>query len=207
MIGLGAMARREGRLDEAKELVERAYAMLDLMTERVAPHGLAMVLSQLGRVAVARGELEDARGYAVRSVELALNTEDMPVASGIVEATADVDLLAGEYELAARTLGIAAAMRGMRTIPDSDVRRTVDRLRAELGDAQYEATYDAGAVLPREDATSELRKRFDLPAGVSLGDLLRGRTSDSNRSSGSIRVGPGPTGSLRTGGTGSVEHE
>nr|WP_239063110.1 BTAD domain-containing putative transcriptional regulator [Streptomyces sp. SID13031] len=205
LIGLALLARREDRLDEAKELADRAYAMLDLMAERIAPHGQAVVLSHLGRVAVARGELAEARDYSKHAVDLALNTDDMPVASGVVEAAAEVELLAGDLELAARTLGIAAAMRGMRTVPDSDVRRTVDRLRTELGDARYATAYEAGAALGREDATAELRKRFGLadPQGLA-GLLIQGRDG-SSRPTGSIRIGAGPTGSLRT--PGSAEHE
>jgi predicted ATPase/DNA-binding SARP family transcriptional activator len=175
LIGFSVLARREGRLDEAKELADRAYSMLDLVAERIAPHGQAMVLAQLGRVAVACGELAEARGYSKHAVELALNTDDMPLASGIVEAAAEVDLLAGEYETAARTLGISAALRGMRAVPDSEVRRTVDRLRVELGDTRYETAYDAGASLGRDDAKDELRKRFDLPDPPDLGAILRGQ--------------------------------
>ncbi|MDX6282258.1 MAG: hypothetical protein QOH03_3329 [Kribbellaceae bacterium] len=203
LIGFSMLARREGKLAEAKQLADRAYAMLDLVSERIAPHGEAMVLSQLGRVAAVRGELSEARDYSKTAVSRAINTEDMPLASGIVEAAAEVDLLAGDHELAARTLGIAAAMRGMRTIPGQEVRQTVERLRAELGDAQYESAYDGGAKLSREDATAELRKRFDIPDPPGkIGMLLQGRADPD----GSIRVGPGPTGSLRTGGR-SAEHE
>lgn len=207
LMGFSTLARREGQLDEAKDLADRAYSMLDLVAERVAPHGQAMILSQLGRVAVARGELDVARDYCKQAVGLALNTEDMPLASGIVEAAAEVDLLAGDYELAARTIGIAVGLRGMRSIPDSDVRRTVERLRAELGDARYETVYEAGAALGREDGSSELRKRLNLPeVSVGLAGLLIGSADDRAPESGSIRIGAGPTGSLRTGG-GSAEHE
>jgi ATP/maltotriose-dependent transcriptional regulator MalT len=203
LIGFSLLARRQGQLDEAKEVAERAYSMLDLVSERIAPHGEAMVLSQLGRVAVARGELLEARDYSKSAVSRAVSTEDMPLASSIVEAAAEVDLLAGDHELAARTLGIAAALRGMRTIPGLEVRETVDRLRVELGDAQYESAYDAGARLSREDATAELRKRYDIPEPPGPAGLIRQSVNDPD---GSIRVGPGPTGSLRTGG-GSAKHE
>ncbi len=57
-LGLSRIARRTGRLDEAKELAERAYSMLDLEAERMAPHGQAMMLGNLARVHVARDELE-----------------------------------------------------------------------------------------------------------------------------------------------------
>jgi tetratricopeptide (TPR) repeat protein len=203
LIGFSMLARREGQLDEAKQLADRAYSMLDLVSERIAPHGEAMVLSQLGRVAVARGELPEARDYSKAAVSRAVSTEDMPLASGIVEAAADVELLAGDHDLAARTLGIAAALRGMRTLAGREVRETVDRLRAALGDAQYESAYDGGAKLSRDDATAELRKRYDIPDPPGVIGVLLQRPDDN--SGGSIRVGPGPTGSLRTGR--SAKHE
>lgn len=206
LIGFSMLARRQGRLDEAKEFADRSYAMLDLVAERIAPHGQAMVLSQRAKVAVARGELAEAREHAREAVELALNTEDMPLASGVVEAAADVDLLAGDYELGARTLGIVAAMRGMRVMPDSEVRRTSDALREKLGDAAYEAAYEAGAALGRVDGTAELRKRLNLTTlSRGLNELIE-RKDGARRAAGSIRVGPGPTGSLRTG-RDSAEHE
>jgi tetratricopeptide (TPR) repeat protein len=159
-MGLSRIARRTGELDEAKELAERAYGMLDLKAERIAPHGQAMMLSHLGRVSVSRGELDEAREYRRQSVELGLSTEDMPLMSGIIEAAADVDLLAGDPEPAARTLGLAAALRGMRSVPDADVRSSFERLREVLGAEAFERAYDAGAVLARTDAIDELRKRF-----------------------------------------------
>jgi hypothetical protein len=82
----------------------------------------------------------------------------MPLISGIVEAAADVDLLAGDPEHAALLLGIAAALRGMRSQPDSDVRRTAERLRESLGTDRYDAAYDQGATMSRDEAVAEIRK-------------------------------------------------
>jgi predicted ATPase/DNA-binding SARP family transcriptional activator len=159
-MGLSKIAFRSGRLDEAKELAQHAYSMLDPRTERMAPHGQAMMLSQLSRVCVARGELDEAIGSIRHAMELGLSTEDMPVGALIVEIAADVDLLAGDAELAARTLGLAAAMRGMRSVPDADVRSTIERVRDVLGAESYETAYGAGAALTRDEATTELHKRF-----------------------------------------------
>jgi predicted ATPase len=159
MAGLGVLARRARRLDEALELAEAAYAMLDLAAERMAPHGQAVMLAQLSRVWIARDDLANAREYGRQAVELALTTEDMPLAAGIVEALADVELLAGDAELGARTLGLATTMRGIQAIPDADVRRSRERLSEALGDEGFEAAYAAGAKLTRDEATAELRER------------------------------------------------
>ncbi len=159
-MGLAKIALRSGRLDEAKELSELAYSMLDLRAERMAPHGQAMMLSRLSRVSVARGEVDEAVGQIRQAMELGLLTEDMPLAAIIVDAAADVDLLSGDAELAARTLGLATAMRGMRSVADADVRSTYERLRDVLGEDVFETAYGAGAALTRDEATAELRKRF-----------------------------------------------
>jgi len=159
-LGMSRIARRTGRLDEAKELAERALSMLDPAEERMAPHGQAMMLAELARVSAARGELDDAQRYKQEATKLGLSTEDMPLASVIIEAGVDVELLAGEAEQAARTLGLAAALRGMRSVPDSDVQTSYDRLRAALGDAGFETAFEGGAALTRDEATAELRKRI-----------------------------------------------
>lgn len=159
-IGLSVVARRSGELEQAQQLAEKAHTLLDLRAERMAPHSHAAVLSQRARTAVALGELAAAREHSNKSLELAVGAEDMPLLSGIVEAAADVDLLAGDPEHAALLLGIAAALRGMRSQPDSDVRRTAERLRKALGTDRYDAAYDQGATMSRDDAMAEIRKIF-----------------------------------------------
>ena len=67
---------------------------------------------------------------------------------------------AAELTAAARTLGLAAAIKGTRAIPDADVQRLVDGLRDALGNEAYETAYDEGAALTRIDAVAELRKRY-----------------------------------------------
>jgi predicted ATPase/DNA-binding SARP family transcriptional activator len=188
LMGLSNLLRREGDLDAAWEVAERGYGLLDLNAERVAPHGQAVMLSGLSRVAVARGDQEAAGFYCKQAVELALSTEDMPLAAGIVSAVADVEPLTGGDEFAARVLGLADALRGMRAVPDSDVRSSVERLRAALGEDRFEAAYGAGAAMTRDDAVAELRKRLELPEPA--GNPMAG---------GSIRSGPGPSGVVRTG--------
>jgi hypothetical protein len=158
LVGLSALALRRGDIDEAGELAESAYALVDLTVERMAPHGHALVMAQRARVAVALGDLPAARKHSCLGLDLALTTDDMPLLSMVVESAVEVDLLAGETERAARLLGITAVLRGLRSQPNLDVRRTLERLREALGTDRYEAAYEAGATMNREDATAELRK-------------------------------------------------
>jgi ATP/maltotriose-dependent transcriptional regulator MalT len=172
LMGMAALHRMSGRLDEALELAERAHATLDPQAERMAPHGEAMVLAELTRVMVARGDLSGARRNIDTAVALGLTTEDMPIASAVVEVAASVELMAGDAELAARTLGLAAAIRGVRTIPDQWVRRTVEGAVAALGEAAYEDAFRSGEGLRHDDAMAELRKRFTAPTDRRRAGLL-----------------------------------
>ncbi|ONI68007.1 hypothetical protein BWI15_33675 [Kribbella sp. ALI-6-A] len=163
LMGMAALHRMSGRLDEALALAEQALTMLDPKAERMAPHGEAMALAELARIMVARGNIEDARRTVGQAAGLALITEDMPIASSVIEVVAAVDLLAGDAELAARTLGLASALRGARTIPDASVRRTVEDTVAALGESRYEAAFQSAAGLRHDDAMAELGKRFSPP--------------------------------------------
>ena len=165
LMGLARLAHRTGRFDEAKELAERGYSMLDAAAERIAPHGQAALLSQLSRIYASTGDVEQAQRCGREAVQLALGTEDMPVAAAVVETSVDSLVLAArtqaaELTAAARTLGLAAAIKGTRAIPDADVQRLVDGLRDALGNEAYETAYDEGAALTRIDAVAELRKRY-----------------------------------------------
>jgi hypothetical protein len=48
----------------------------------------------------------------------------------------------------------------MRSQPDSDVRRTAERLRESLGTDRYDAAYARGATMSRDEAMAEIRKIF-----------------------------------------------
>ncbi|HZX02423.1 MAG TPA: BTAD domain-containing putative transcriptional regulator [Kribbella sp.] len=159
-MGLAKVEFRLGRLEEARELAERAYATLDLEAERMAPHGQAMLLGQLSRIYAFTGDVEKAQKCAREAIGLALSTEDMPLAAAVVETGLPADLLTSEPAEVARAFGLAATMKGLRTIPDADVRRLVDQLRDALGNEAYEAAYAAGAAVPRDEALAELRKRY-----------------------------------------------
>ncbi|NUR95850.1 MAG: tetratricopeptide repeat protein [Kribbellaceae bacterium] len=159
-MGLSKVEFRLGHVEEARELAERAYATLDLEAERMAPHGQAVMLGQLSRIYATTGDVEKAQDCARQAIGLALGTEDMPVAAAVVEIGLHADLLTSKPEEIARVLGLAATMKGLRTIPDADVQGLVDELRDALGNEAYEAAYAAGAAVPRDEALAEIRKRY-----------------------------------------------
>ncbi|MFK4083080.1 BTAD domain-containing putative transcriptional regulator [Kribbella sp. NPDC020789] len=160
LFGLSRIELRAGRLDQAKELAQRARAMLGESFDRLAPQAVAMLLAHSGRIALRGGDLESARDSNREAVGIALTSSDMPITAAIVETAAELDLAAGELQSGARTLGLAAALRGMRTVPDADVRAVTEQLREQLGDDTFETAYAAAAGLTRDDALAELRKRF-----------------------------------------------
>jgi tetratricopeptide (TPR) repeat protein len=160
MAALGVLESRAGNQAAARELTDRALGQLSQVSERFAPQALAMLHAMRAGVALTDGELERARPLCRRALELAASSEDMPVLSAVVEACAALELADQNPDRAARLLGTAGRLRGMRSIPNSDVRRTVEQTREALGDAAYQAAYDGGAALSRAAALAEL----DLPA-------------------------------------------
>lgn len=160
LFGFSRIELRAGRLDEARELIVRARGLLTEHFDRMAPHGTAMLLAQLGRIDLRMGDQESARRSNQQAVKIALTSADMPITATIVETAAEIDLASGDAELGARTLGLAAALRGMRTVPDADVRAVTEQLVELLGDDAFETAYGAGAAVTRDDALDELRKRF-----------------------------------------------
>ena len=156
---LGVLERRAGNLAEARRLTAEAVERMGTRFAQSAPQATAMLNAMLARVAVAEGNLTEAREASAKALLAAASAEDMPVLSAAVDARAELELRAGNPLGAARVLGIAAGLRGMRTVPDSDVRRTAAELRGLLGEASYEKAYDEGARLSRADAYAEL----DLP--------------------------------------------
>jgi hypothetical protein len=80
----------------------------------------------------------------------------MPVLSASVEVYAAVTLADGDPSRAAHLLGVVAALRGMRSMPSADVRRTVERCTELLGEAAYQQAYDGGASLSRAAAYADL---------------------------------------------------
>ncbi len=161
---LGVLEARAGNQAAARELTDRALDQLGQLSARYAPQALAMMHAMRAGVALTDGELDHARALCRRALELGGGAEDMPVLSAVVETCAALELADGNPDLAARLLGTAAGLRGMRSTPSMEVRRTVEQTRDRLGDAAYQAAYDGGASLSRAAALAEL----DLPATSPL---------------------------------------
>ena len=153
---LGTLERRLGNLDRARELIGTAIDRLAAVSEFFAPQALSMVHGLLAGVLADQRDLAGAREHIRTALELAARAEDMPVLAATVEVAADVALADGDPTRAARLLGVAAAFRGMRSLPSGDVRRVAAAATEAIGETAYRKAYDGGAGLTHAAAYQEL---------------------------------------------------
>ncbi|WP_432829898.1 ATP-binding protein [Dactylosporangium sp. CA-092794] len=151
MLELGHLARADGDLDEA----ERCYAEAWRLQERsapVAPQYKAVVLAGRAEVDVARGEHDRGRAGLAEAMALTLGARDMPVAGRLAVAVAGLTRALGDPERAAAILGAAERLAGTRDAANTDWTARLAALRAELGDAAFDAALARGRSLPRAEA-------------------------------------------------------
>jgi tetratricopeptide (TPR) repeat protein len=149
------LARWQGRLDEARKLLEDAiadYRRGGFPVEQVH----AVALAALGHLEVAAGRLQDARDCYRRALEVALATRDRPVIARVVGLSAAIALADGDAGQAAELLGAAEVLRGMPDAADVDLRRVGEAARAALGDRDFTLATGRGAARPREDVLAAL---------------------------------------------------
>ena len=143
--GYATIAREEGALQEARDRIEVAVALVDRST--FAPQFHALTESTRGLIAAASGDLTVAREFHVRAVEIAVATKDSPVVAQALVGVADLALRRGDATHAARLLGAADEIRGSRDHSMSDVDRIEAAARAALGDAGFERAYQDGTAV------------------------------------------------------------
>jgi len=152
---LGDIARWQGRLDEARELLDSAIADFQRGGHPIDQQHSLMLTSR-GRVDVAAGDLDGARRWYQRALHVAVRTRDQPVIARAVELLADVALGGGDAERAAALLGTAEVLRGMPDEADVDVKRLRAAARAALGDEGFALAYRRGAARRRDEVLSWL---------------------------------------------------
>jgi hypothetical protein len=125
------------------------------------PQANALMLAALARIDV----MESDAAAAVAKLEPAVDDAmwlmgDMPVLATVVDVLAGVELLAGDAERAAVTLGMATGLRGAADAGTRDLLRTEELARQALGTDRYELAYRRGAELPRDEAIAAVRTRL-----------------------------------------------
>lgn len=161
-VGLAAIARRRGRLDEAERWLEDAW---EQARERPVPLMWALVYSGQGYTADQRGDPERALALQLKGVDVAAGVTNPRVLAssfeGVAGALAAGDAISG-HETAARLLGRADALRrgsGGAMPPGEryDVDRAEGRARAALGSACFDDLFSTGASATTDALLAEAR--------------------------------------------------
>ncbi|MET9990601.1 BTAD domain-containing putative transcriptional regulator [Streptomyces mutabilis] len=147
-VGLGLVARRQGRLGDAETHLR---AWLDWCRRREGDHGVAIILAELGFIAEQRGDAATARSLHREGLGHARRTGDPRAVALALEGLAGVEALEGAHVRAARLLGAAAAARDTVRMPlpaaeRGDVDRITRTVRAGLTPEAYERAVGQGAA-------------------------------------------------------------
>jgi ATP/maltotriose-dependent transcriptional regulator MalT len=143
----GAVSRGERQLEEALALFRRAGHH----------HGPAVILADLGDIALTRGELARAAGLWQAKLDEEWDAVGIRWA---VEALAEVAVAYGENESAARLFGAAETLRerlGLSLVPARAAKYEADvaATRAALGEMAFAAAWEAGRTLPERQLREE----------------------------------------------------
>ncbi|PAZ13902.1 AfsR family transcriptional regulator [Streptomyces sp. SA15] len=146
-VGLGLVARRQGRLDDAETHLR---TWLDWCRRWDSDHGVAFILAELGFIAEQRGDAETARNLHREGLDHAGRTGDPRALALAFEGLAGAEALAGAHAQAARFLGAAAAARDAVRSPlpaaeRGDVDRITEAVRAGLTPKAYDRAFQQGA--------------------------------------------------------------
>ena len=156
-VGLGEVARLRGDLAEARELCETALAE--------CPSGWfgaeetrAQIMIALGRIAAAEGNVGAARSWHRKALTATLASRGSTTIAYAAEGLAGVALLEADEEQAALLLGAGRALRGSSVEGDPEVARIAASSRVRIGVAAYEAAYQRGAAMTRDQALALLER-------------------------------------------------
>ncbi|GAA0933912.1 BTAD domain-containing putative transcriptional regulator [Nonomuraea longicatena] len=129
-LGLALGARRQGRLEEAEELL-RTWLAWDRALD--SDPAIALILAELGFVAELRGDAEGALALHEEGMATARRTGDPRAVALALEGMAGALALGGEAERARELLAEAEALRESTGAPLPPAERgDVDRIRAAL---------------------------------------------------------------------------
>ncbi|ATO80870.1 Regulatory protein afsR [Actinoplanes sp. SE50] len=144
------LAREEGRLDEAREQVDRTVALIAGST--LAPQFRAMTHSTRGLIEATAGRLAEARAEHETALRIAVRTRDSPMIAQVLAGWADLALREADPERAAFLLGAADAVRGSvdRTVNAGVI--VAGEARAALGDAGYAAAFGRATAVTMDTA-------------------------------------------------------
>jgi hypothetical protein len=143
--GLADVARTRGDHEEAHRLLTSAMKRLEVATGALPPRVRVLLLTARSRVELAVGRCVEARHTLRDAMAGAVAIGDRRTVAGVAEAAAELELAAGDRVAAARTLGLAAAVRGALDQGSPDVRAVV--LAVDPAALAEASTVDSAAAL------------------------------------------------------------
>ncbi|WP_433177483.1 ATP-binding protein [Actinoallomurus sp. CA-150999] len=165
--GVPSLVEVQARLflaDLARHRGEPAEAaiQIDLAAGHPGDDGFNDALLRLsqGRLAVVGGDLHTAGLRLREALTLASSMPDMPMVAEVAVGVAELTLRRGAAKDAACVLGAAHALRGAPATSNLDVRRLSHELRTTLDPDAYQAAYDRGRRLGRDDALAAIAGRL-----------------------------------------------
>lgn len=149
-ISLGELAKARPQLVESLEVME------GLGDKR----GIARCFYGLGQVSLARGEYDDALAHFKKGLEISADLGDRFFIANFLEYMAGAIAGKGCYEVAARFMGGAAALRDLIEGPMAPVavpvyQRNLALIRANLAPARFEETWGSGNVISIKELLKE----------------------------------------------------
>jgi tetratricopeptide (TPR) repeat protein len=172
---LGALAREEGRPDDALELFQQSMVVSE---EHRFMTSMALVLSNLGGLAVERGEIAHGEHQVQQSLRLYDSLREAWGVASCLTSLASIALLSGESGRATR---LAAAAAGLQQRLDlvarpgfpGDLDQEIAALRETLGE-EFQAHWDQGAAMTVAEAVAEALRNADddaeLPSNSEKGE-------------------------------------
>lgn len=154
----GEFEHREGDLDLAHDRYTKA---LDLAGEAPPPsddlpmgrgHIQAVTMSRIAVILEQRGELAEAHALLQRAAALGSHTKDGPIMSRCADGVASFLVAEGHPVRAAEMLGASHTMRGAPSIDAIIQPRVRDQIVDAIGESAYEAAYESGRRLTRDEA-------------------------------------------------------
>ncbi|SDE37836.1 AfsR/SARP family transcriptional regulator [Glycomyces harbinensis] len=155
-LGLGDLARLEGRLEDAETHYAAAVWLREDSGGIVPPQWNALMSRARILTALAQGNAEEARRDLSLAVEQGMEALDMPVLAKVAVAAAALAAFEGDDTAAARLLGAADQLRGAPDRFDIDAAVLERGLRDRLGVVAYDAAVRAGRDLERDAALALL---------------------------------------------------
>jgi predicted ATPase len=162
LVELSELARRDGDLPRARELLERARAIVEPRSRRIEIRLAAIrAFSKLGCLAEQEGCLDEAaRWHRTAMTMLAENIDGIlpvpvnPTLATALQGCAALAAARGQHARAAELLGLAHTLQGFRDIASFEVTRTTATVSAAIGPDDFTAAYTSGRALTRADALS-----------------------------------------------------